>query len=296
MKGVPGLVSCCFLALTCALPAQTLNSARIEQITGLKGSFDASRTSFKVSTPRTDVAVTVDGWPMQPFRGLGSWAAFSSAGSDELIVMGDFVLFQDEVNPVMSAALDNGLAVTALHNHFFFDEPRAFFMHISGEGPLVQLATGVRRMLDKVKEIRAAVPNPASGFGGTPPAKNEITSGPIEEILAKKGKANQGMLKLTLPRETRSMGVPVGGGMGVATWAAFGGTDGNAIVDGDFAVLEDELQPVLKALRHGGVNIVAIHNHMTHETPRVLFLHYWGKGPAEELARTLRAALDTQSR
>ncbi len=293
MKVVPSL-ACCFLALTWALQAQPFDTGRIEQITGLQGSFDESETAFKVSTPRTDVDVTVDGCPMQPFRGLGSWAAFTSGREENLVVMGDFVLFQDEVNPVMSSALDSGLRVTALHNHFFFDEPKVYFMHISGEGPLQQLAAGVRRMLDKVKEIRNAVPQPASGFGGTPPERNEIASDPIEEVLGTKGQSNDGILKVTFPRETRSMGVPVSGGMGVATWAAFGGTDGNAIVDGDFAVLEDELQTVLKALRHGGINIVAIHNHMTHETPRVLFLHYWGRGRAEELARTLRRALDTQ--
>jgi Domain of Unknown Function (DUF1259) len=271
-----------------------IDTNRIEQLTRLKGAWNAAEEVFKVSAPRNDVPVSVDGWPMQPFRGLGSWAAFTAGSDGKIMVMGDLVLFQDEVNPVMSAALDSGLSVTALHNHFFFDEPRVYFMHIGGEGSLEQIATGVRRALDQVKEIRAAHSHPAPLFGGALPAQNAITAGPIEQTLGAKGESNNGMLKLNFARRTELMGTKVGGGMGVATWAAFGGTDDNAIVDGDFAVVEDELQPVLKTLRHAGINIVAIHNHMTHEEPRVLFLHYWGKGKAESLARGLKKALDMQ--
>ncbi|MDE3068969.1 MAG: DUF1259 domain-containing protein, partial [Verrucomicrobiota bacterium] len=244
--------------------AEQLNTARIEQITGLKGVLNQKENVFKVSTPRTDIKVSVDGWLMQPFRGLGSWAAFTGTDA-HAIVMGDFVLFRDEVNPVMSAALDNGLSVTALHNHFFYDDPKVYFMHIGSQGPAEKLAAGVRAMLDAEKRVRAAHPQPATSFGGQPPAKNAITAAPIERILGKQGQSNNGMLKLTFPRETTAMGMTMGGDMGVATWAAFGGTDDNAIVDGDFAVHEDELQGVLKALRAGGINIVAIHNHMTGE-------------------------------
>jgi hypothetical protein len=210
--------------------------------------------------------------------------------------MGDLVLMQDEVNPVMSAALENGLAVTALHNHFFYVDPKVYFMHIGGEGALEKLATGVKRALDKVKEIRAATPQPATGFGGTPlPAQSSITGKTIEENLGVKGQANNGMFKVVIGRTTKMpCGCTVGKEMGVNTWAAFAGTDDNALVDGDFAVAEDELQPVLKSLRHVGINIVAIHSHMTHENPRILFLHYWGKGKAAELAKALKQALEAQ--
>lgn len=270
--------------------AGQLDTAKIEQITGLKGVLNQKESVFKVSTPRTDVKVSVDGWPMQPFRGLGSWAAFTGT-EERAMVMGDFVLFRDEVNPVMSAALDNGLAVTALHNHFFYDEPKVYFMHIGGQGSAEKLAAGVRAMLDAEKRVRTAHPQPATSFGGSPPEKNAITAAPIERILGKQGQSNNGMLKLTFPRQTTAMGMTMGGDMGVATWAAFGGTDDNAIVDGDFAVHEDELQGVLKALRNGDINIVAIHNHMTGEQPRTLFLHYWGHGKAEDLAKTLNDAI-----
>ncbi len=275
---------------------EQLDTAKIEQIMGVKGAMNANENVFKIIVPRTDVKVSVDGRPMPPFMGVGSWVAFTP-GMNDTMVMGDTALFEDEVNPVMSVALDNGLAVTALHNHFFYDEPRVFFMHISGEGSAAQLATAVKRVWDKIKEIRAANPVPATVFGDGPmPAKNSITGEPIAKILGVKGMANNGMFKVVIGRPAQMSGVMLGADMGVNTWAAFAGTDDNALVDGDFAVHEDELLGVLKALRQGGVNIVAIHNHMTGETPRTLFLHYWGRGQAAALANTLEAALDTQSK
>jgi hypothetical protein len=212
--------------------------------------------------------------------------------------MGDLVLMQDEVNPVMSAALDNRLEVTALHNHFLFDEPKVYFMHIGGEGTADQLATGVRKALDKVKEIRAANPQPATTFAtGALPAQSSISPTPLETILGVAGQTNNGMFKAVFGRNAKmACGCEVGKEMGVNTWAAFAGSDENALVDGDFAMTEDELQAVLKTLRAEGINIVAIHNHMTGETPRYLFLHYWGRGPAASLARSLKKALDTQHR
>jgi len=287
---------CSFLFSTVAVFSQQLDTAKIDQIFGLKGVLNTNESVFKVTSPRTDVKVSVDGWTMPPFMGLASWAAFSQ-GMDETMVMGDTVLFQDEVNPAMSVALDNGLSVTALHNHFFFDEPKVYFMHIEGhgEGGPEQLATAVKRVWDKVKEIRAANPRPAAGFGGAMiPAQSSIAVKPIEEALGVKASTNNGMVKVVIGNPTKMSGMDITKDMGASTWAAFAGSDDNAIVDGDFAVHEDQLQGVLKTLRRGEVNIVAIHSHMTGETPRILFLHFWGRGKAVDLAKTLKAARDTQ--
>jgi phosphotransferase system IIB component len=284
---------CCLTALFCAsAQAQKFDTAKIEQTIGVKGAMNTNENVFKITVPRNDVKVSVDGWTMPPFMGLASWAAFTPSMGANAMVMGDTVLFQDEVNPVMSAALDNGLSVTALHNHFFFDEPKVYFMHISGAGTTEQLATAVRKVWDKIKDVRAANPHPATTFGGLPlPETNSITGKTIENILGVRGQANNGMFKVVVGRTTKMMDLSVGKDMGVNTWAAFAGSDDNAVVDGDFAVHEDELQNVLKTLRKGGINIVAIHNHMTDETPRTLFLHYWGKSDTKSLAGTLKAAL-----
>jgi hypothetical protein len=285
------------LALPLAAHA-ALDTAKIDSITGLKGVWNDAEKVHKVSQPRTDLPVSVDGWTMPPFMGLTSWAAFAEGGEKEVMVAGDLVLFEDEVNPVMSAALDSGLSVTALHNHFFFDQPRVYFMHIGGEGTVDQLAAGVKAALAKQKEIRTAQPQPAKMFGaGFNPGKSAITGATIDAALGTKGQANNGMFKVVIGRTTKMpCGCDMTKEMGVNTWAAFAGTDDNAVVDGDFAVLEDELQPVLKTLRGGGINIVAIHSHMTHENPRILFLHYWGKSSTAELTKTLKAALATQAK
>lgn len=272
-----------------------LDSARIEQITGLKGSFSERENVFKVSKPRTDVPIQADGAAMPPFMGLTSWAAFTPAHGGHVMLMGDTVLFEDEVNPVMSTALDAGLEVTALHNHFFFDKPRVYFMHIGGMGDPAVLASAVKKVNDKVAEIRAANPAPATSFPGKIAAENKITPAPLETLLGVKGQASNGMFKVVIGDRGSMHGVQFGNEMGLNTWAAFAGTDDEAVVDGDFAMREDELQPVLKAMRSEGINIVAIHQHMTHEQPRYVFLHYWGKGKATELAKSVKKALAVQS-
>ena len=272
-----------------------LDTNAVERITGFKGSWNEKESVFKITSPRTDVKISVDGWQMPPFMGLASWAAFTGDMEDHIMVMGDTVLFQDEVNPVMSVALENGLAVTALHNHFFYDEPKVYFMHISGEGSTEKLAGAVKKVWDKIKDIRASAPQPATSFGGpTLPQKSSITGKSLETILGTTGQTNNGMFKVIIGRPAKMSGMEIGKEMGVNTWAAFAGTDDNAVVDGDFAVTEDELQAALKALRTGGINIVAIHSHMSGENPRILFFHYWGKGRAADLATTLKAALPGQ--
>jgi hypothetical protein len=280
------------LFISCAIQAQTIDTAKIDSIIGIKGVLNTNEHVFKVTSPRTDVKITVDGWQMPPFMGLGSWAAFTPSMGDHLMVMGDTVLFQDEVNPVMTVALDNGLSVTALHNHFFYDEPKVYFMHIGGEGSAENLAMAVKKVWDKIKEVRSANPQPGSSFGGRPlPSANSITRKNIEDILGVKGQANNGMFKVVIGRSAKMMDTEVAKEMGVNTWAAFAGSDENAVVDGDFAVTEDELQAALKSLRHDGINIVAIHSHMAQENPRILFFHYWGRGKATDLAQSLKRAL-----
>ncbi len=272
------------------------DTARIQTLTGLKGAWNAKENLFKVSSPRTDIPITVDGFPMTPFLGLTSWASFIDGGKAEAMVMGDLVLFQDEVNPVMSVLLDNGIQVTALHNHFFYDEPKVYYMHIGGDDSLSRLASGLGKAFDKVKEIRKAHPTLAHEFGGPKvSSKSAITPKPIEDILGAEGEKKDGMLKVTIGRKTRMpCGCEAGKGMGVNTWAAFAGTDDYGLVDGDFVMHEEELQGVLKALRKADINVVAIHNHMVEEKPRLIFLHYWGKGKPVDLARGLKSALDTQ--
>jgi len=226
---------------------------------------------------------------MPPFMGLGTWAAFTKGEHSEAMVMGDTVLFEDEVNAAMSVALDNGLNVTALHNHFFFDHPKIYFMHIEGEGTVEKLAGAVRKVYDAAKQIRAANSQPKDSFGAARlPEKSSITAVPLNEIFDMQGEAKDGMVKFTIGRPAKMHGVSIGKDMGVNTWAAFAGSDDNAVVDGDFAVTEDELQPVLKSLLKDKINIVAIHQHMTHEEPRIMFFHYWGRGSAKDLAQAVK--------
>src|SRR5438094_6491891 len=283
-----------FTAFSTASVAAGFNTARIDELTGLKGKMNDKEGVYKVTFPRNDVKVVVDGWTMPPFMGLGTWAAFTKGAHTEAMVMGDTVLFEDEVNAAMSAAFDNGLSVTALHNHFFFDQPKVYFMHIEGEGSVDQLAGAVKKMYDAIKAIRGPDPKPAESFSvvGQPSLaeKNSINAAPLNEIFDTQGEAKDGMVKFTIGRPAKMHGVKIDNTMGVNTWAAFAGSDENAVVDGDFAVTEDELQAVLKSLVKQKIYIVAIHQHMTHEQPRIMFFHYWGRGHAKDLAEAIKSA------
>jgi hypothetical protein len=278
-----------------AMPAKgPLDAARIAAATG--GKPETTDNVVKVSFPRDDVKVQIDGWNnVPPFMGLTSWAAFVPGEKPgvEAMVMGDVVLFEDEVNPVMTAALDNGIEVTALHNHFFFDKPHVYFMHIGGEGSADELGKGVKAMLDTEKSVRAKAAQPGAGFGAPPKGASHIDAAKLDGVFGMKGQAKDGMYKAVMGRKTQAAcGCTIGKAMGVNTWAAFAGSDDDAVVDGDFAVSEGELQSVLKALRGGGINVVAIHSHMTDESPRILFLHYWGRGKAVDLGTTVKKAVD----
>ncbi len=275
-------------AISCA-EESGLNTDRIEQLTGLKGSCDAKEGVFTVRYPRNDLEINAGGIHITAPFGLTAWAAFTRTGS-HVTVMGDMVMLEDQVNPVMSVALESGLQVTALHNHFFWETPRVMFMHIGGMDEEEALARAVGKVFAKIKET-------AGGRGETlqaqiDPAKTTLNPDLIAEILGVKGDLAKGVYKITVGRTTSMNGHDMGKSMGVNSWAAFAGSDDRAVVAGDIAMHEDELQPVLKALRAKRINIVAIHNHMTGELPRIVFLHYWGLGSARELATAVKAAFD----
>ncbi len=287
------LVASLLLAST-ALSASAkneLNGDKISELTGLKGEMNEKEHVYKVSFPRGDIKSVASGVTLVPGLGLTSWAAFTKAGS-HVMMMGDTVLTEDQVNPVMSVALENGLEVTALHNHFFYDSPKVMFMHIGGMGSEEDLATAVGRVYAKVKETMASkVEFPKVLID---PAKTNLNPDLISKAIGTKGDLKDGVYKVTIGRKTKMHGFEMGNAMGVNTWAAFAGLDKEAVVDGDFAMLESELQTVLKKLRGANINIVAIHNHMTGEAPKIMFLHFWGVGSTTDLANGIKSALDTQ--
>jgi hypothetical protein len=268
----------------------SLDTATIEKLTGLKGKLDAAEQVFKVSAPRSDLKITVAGMKMSPPLGFTSWAGFKTAGT-QVMVMGDLVLLEDQVNPVMSVALDNGIEVTALHNHFLWDSPRVMFMHINGMGETDKLATGVGKIFEALKTThgKAHTTHKAFSIG-----KTTLDPKAIETIFNSPAEKNGEVYKVTLGRSTKMHDHEAGRAMGVNTWAAFAGSDQKAIVDGDFAMAETEVQGILKALRGKGIMITAIHNHMIGESPRIIFLHYWGTGPVKDLAQAVKAAVDKQ--
>ncbi len=206
--------------------------------------------------------------------------------------MGDLVLLEDEVNPVMSALLDNGLEVTALHNHFFFDDPRIFFMHVMGHASPADLARKVKPAVDLIGHVESTHPK-TSGTATLQPGK--IDTAKIAKIVGHEGEQTGDVYKITVGRDDlklTEMGAVINARMGLNTWASFVGNDQSAAVAGDVAMTEDQVTRVLKTLRKHGINVVAIHHHMTGTRPTIIFLHYWGRGPAEKLATAFKAALD----
>ncbi len=248
----------------------------------------------RLSYPRKEVELTVDGTRIVPFAGLTSWAAFIETPHGAML-MGDTVAFEDEITPAMDAAFAAGLEVTALHNHFIYDKPKVYFMHVGGSGAPADLAKGVRAVWDAIKSVRAASPTPAAGFGGNPISAGTIDAAPLDEIIGAKSAVDSGMVKFTIGREGEMHGVKIGASMGLTTWAAFTGTDEWAAVDGDVIMTADEVQTVLRALRKANIQVVAIHNHMIGETPAFYFVHFWSKGKAAELAQGFKTVLDAQA-
>jgi hypothetical protein len=242
---------------------------------------------------RSDVRVVVDGAPLPPAAGLGSWAAFAPMPNGAMI-MGDTVVFEDEVDAAMDAAFAHGLNVTAIHNHFFHDTPKVYFMHIGGEGKAEDLAGAVKAVWGAIRAVRARHPQPQTGFGGRAPTAGHVSPDAVATIVGKTATDTQGVAKITIGRTVSMSRMDVGASMGVTTWIAFAGSDALATADGDIVMSANEVQPVLKALRKANYHVVALHNHMIDTSPALYFTHFWSKGSAADLARGFRAVLDAQ--
>lgn len=246
---------------------------------------------LKVNIPRNDVNVSVDGVATPTPFGFGGWIALTKGDHGD-VMMGDLVLTEEEVNPVMSAVLDNGLNVTALHNHFFYETPRIFYMHVHGHGTPADIAKRIAPALALIGKTPSR--RSVAGASGKP-IEGKLDVARLAKIVGHEGEQSGAVYKITIGRPDiplKEMGATINARMGLNTWAAFYGSDSNAVVAGDVAMRAEEVTPVLKALRSNGIDIVAIHHHMTGTEPTVYFLHYWGRGPAEKLAAAVRAAVD----
>jgi hypothetical protein len=296
MKRIVIICVAVLVSLSSAIAQAQDMPANYRQVLDTLGkSGDFKDNVLKVNIPRNDIAVTVANVKTPTPFGFGGWIALTKGTGGMEVMMGDLVLLQDEVNPVMSALLDNGLEVTALHNHFFWDEPRMFYMHVHGHGSTADLARKVKPALDLIGRAsgqRAGAPPAAPP--AAPAASTAIDTAALARIVGAQGEQNGAVYKITIGRadlKLTEMGAPINARMGLNTWAAFVGTNENAAIAGDVAMLASEVTPVLKALRKSGLDVVAIHHHMTDTNPTIYFLHYWGTGPADTLATGFKAAL-----
>jgi hypothetical protein len=278
------------LVLCCSALAQTAPAANdwkaVEQALGRPGQLQGDG-AYKFGLPRGDLKVAVDGVQVKPTLALGSWIAFSSPGQDAML-MGDLVLAEDEVSPVMLALQENGLQITALHNHVLHETPRVMYMHIAGHGDAAKLAGSMKQVIALTKTPAPTQPP------STPPAL-DLDTATIDQILGYKGKANGGVYQVGVPRAEKitEAGMSIPGSMGLATALNFQPTGaGKVAITGDFVLLGSEVNPVIKALRQNGIQVTAIHSHMLQEEPRLFFMHFWANDDAVNLAKGLRAALD----
>jgi len=262
-------------------------------LTALGRAGDFKDAVLKVNIPRSDLKVAIAQQPAPTPFGFGGWVAMTKATDGSEVLMGDLVLTEDEVNPVMSALLENGLDVTALHNHFFWEQPRIFYMHVHGMGSAADLAQRLKPALALLPKPPAPPASTSSASASQPAPPLDVAS--LAKAIGHDGEQNGPVYKITIGRDDidlREHGAKINARMGLNTWAAFAGTDADAMVAGDVAMLASEVTPVLKALRSNGINVVAIHHHMTGTTPDVFFLHYYGTGSAAKLAAGVRAAVD----
>lgn len=268
----------------------TLDTVTIEKVIGIKGKFNNGE--YKITIPQNDLDVSVDSFKIIPAMGLSTWVAFTPV-KDGVMFMGDIVITETDLKPVQQEIIKQGLTSTAIHNHFIRNHPNIMFMHMGGSGSVEVMAQKAKAVLDKVKEIRGS--DPSKGTASDEAVLNTLNTKKIDDILGYKGEMSKGVYKYTIGRPDVKLtehGVTVSAFLGFNTWAAFQGTPDKAAVAGDFAMLEDEVEPVLKALVENGIEVVALHNHMVHEKPKIFFLHYWGTGNAEQLAKGLKAALN----
>jgi Domain of Unknown Function (DUF1259) len=274
--------------IACPPGSSKLDIQKIEEITGMKGV--EKNGEYKITVPQNDLHVLVDGFKIIPPMGLGSWAAFTPCG-DSAMVMGDIILTGTDLAPVQQEVVKQGLMITAIHNHFVRNTPNVMYMHIDGRGTVDKLAGNVKAIFEKVAQVRGKDPKE----GKADSVINTINIPMLDSIIGKKGEMSKGVYKYTIGRPDISLqehGIPVSTFMGFNTWAAWQGTPEKAAVAGDFTMLENEVEPVIKALVENGIEVVAVHNHMVHETPKIFFLHYWGVGNVEKLAKGLKSALD----
>ncbi len=283
----------CFAILTTLGYSQETPSEYQEVMKVVGKSGDYKSNVLKINIPRNDLHMKVAGYPLPTPFGFGGWFAMTKGDGGEEVVMGDLVLSQDEVNPVMSALLEHGFEVTALHNHFFWEEPRVFFMHVHGHGKAVELANQIKPALDLIGQVKPAESGRSEKSGSEKQAT--LDTDRIAKIVGHAGEQTGPVYKITLGRDdldVKEMGATINARMGLNTWAAFVGTNDDAAVAGDVAMLESEVTPTLKALRSHGLDVVAIHHHMINSKPVIIFLHYWGRGPADKLAAGFKAAVD----
>lgn len=260
----------------------------IENTLGMKGV--TNNGEYKVVVPQNDLKIIVDGFQIIPPMGLGSWAAFAPA-KEGAMLMGDIVVTEDDLLPVQQEVIHQGLTITAIHNHFIRSHPNVMYMHIGGMGDEKALASKVKAVFDKITENRGG--NPADG--PETEVVNTLDTTMIDQVLGYSGKMSRGVYKITIGRpdvKLKDHNSPVSTFMGFNTWASWQGTPEKAAVAGDFTMLADEVKPVVKTLIENNIEVVALHNHMVQEKPRIFFLHYWGVGEATKLAHALRKALD----
>jgi hypothetical protein len=278
---------CLLLSVAQTAPPPAIPADYQTVLTFLGKTGDFSANVFRVNIPRADLAVTVAGIPTPTAFGFGGWLAMTHGDGGMDVMMGDLVLLQDEVSPVMSALLTNGLEVTAVHNHFFWDEPHVAYVHVHGHGSPMDLAKMVKPALDLIGKGRSAATQAPAPAGTLDTAKIQTTIGTA-------GVQTGAVYKITIGRpdvKLTEMGAAITTRMGLNTWAAFIGTDAKAAVAGDVAMLASEVQPVLKRLRANNIDVVAVHQHMTGTEPTVYFVHYWGVGTAANLAAGVKAAI-----
>jgi hypothetical protein len=288
MRAVQLLAIWAMATIGTAASAQEIDWKKVDETVGRSAavSGDVHRYGF----PRTDLQVTLDGVTIRPALALGGWAAFKPMHGG-VMVMGDLVLLETEISPVMAKLIENGIEITAVHNHVLRGSPATFYMHIGGYGDAVKMATAIRTALAESK-----TPLTAPSAAATPPAI-DLDTAQIDQIIGAKGQANGGVYQLGVPRRDpvseNGMQMIPPGPTGVATAINFQPTGGGkAAITGDFVLTADEVNPVIKALRANGIEVTAVHSHMLTEQPRLFFMHFWANDDALKLARGLRAALD----